>query len=117
MAYGKPIQIVRVTGGFNVFVRDVPVVFDPKAKTATIDRVKAGIAKGRKKYPDVPESWQPALFVTAEEVQRVAHMIGRYMMSLGDFVSGYTSVVGIDDPDEFWEDSGEIYDRRHGLSR
>ena len=117
MAYSRPIQIVRVTGGFNVFVNDVPVVYDPVDRTLTLDRVKAGIAKGRKKHPLVPESWQPGLLPTAEQAQHLAHRIGRYTMNLGDMVFAYTSLVGIDDPEEFWQDQGSVYDRRHRLTR
>jgi hypothetical protein len=97
----KPILIVRVSKGYNLFVNGVPVVQDPSGGV-TVDRVKAGIAKARKKYPVVPSDWKPALFPDADSVKHVAHRIGRYVMNMGDMVFSYTDLEGAD-PKRFWK--------------
>jgi hypothetical protein len=113
----RDLEIVRKGSGFNLYVNGVPVVRDPKDGKITFDRQKAGVAKkGKsKKSEAIPESWPPMLFQSAEDVQHIAHMIGRYIFQLGDFVSGYVYVTGVADLAEFWKDIGIFYDRAHGL--
>jgi hypothetical protein len=86
----RPIKIVRVTHGYNMFVNDVPVIPDGK-NGVTIDRAKAGL--GHNKTP-IPDGIRPRLFKKKEDVKSIAHQVGRYLLNLGDFVSTYVDLVG-----------------------
>lgn len=90
---GKPIKIEKVKGGYHIFVNDVPIVQADDGKNQDIDRVKANLKHG-KNYK-APKSTAPFLITKASLAMSMAHQIGRYMLQLGDFVSGYTELAGI----------------------
>jgi hypothetical protein len=97
---GKPIQIVRVTHGYNMFVNDVPVVSEGKG--VSLDRAKAGLKTSQRYKP--PTDDRPKLISKASDVASLAHQIGRYLLGMGDFVSGYTELVGVPgNHDDWWE--------------
>ena len=94
----KPIKIVRVSGGFNMFVNNVPVVMDGKG--VTVDRQKVGLKVKRGYKP--PASEEPALIPKASDAAGLAHQIGRYLLDLGDFTFSYTELVGVPGNHEDW---------------
>lgn len=97
--FAKPIKIVRVTHGYNVFVKDVPVV--PEGRWVSFDKRRAGL-----RVPDhyVPptKGKRPILIRKKDDAIRVVHQIGRYLLGLGDFVSGYVELVGVPGSHEAW---------------
>lgn len=98
----KPISIIEVPGGYGVYVNSVPVV--QSGKGIDFDRNAAGL-KTKKGYKP-PTSTLPAVFGTAGDAAHVAHKIGRYVLSLGDFVQSYTKLVSqlpAQFHDEWWE--------------
>ena len=94
----KPIEIVKVKNGYHVFVNDVPVVRD--GTKVSIDRIRAGLKVGEKYEP--PSETTPALFKKAGDAAHVAHLVGNYIMQLGDFVSTYTKLTNVLGNHESW---------------
>ncbi len=88
----KPVKIVRVTHGYNMFVNDVPVVEIAKDRMS-FDRKKAGVGTNPKDE-NIPEGARPHLFKKRDEVIHLAHMIGRYVLGKGDFLEAYVEPVG-----------------------
>ena len=87
----RPIKIVRVTHGYNMFVNDVPVVKMGSGK-ASFDRERAGVGKnGPEKIPD---GARPMLIKKKDDAFGLAHSIGRYLLNLGSFVDTYVETVG-----------------------
>ena len=43
----KPLKITKVTGGYHVFLRDVPLVQGDNGKGITVDRATAGLSTTR----------------------------------------------------------------------
>ena len=85
----RPIKLVRASGGYNLFVNDVPVV---KSGTGiTFDRLKAGVKTDLKQ--NIPENAKPFVFSTKEIAMRAAHQIGLYVLKLGSFVDSYVDYV------------------------
>lgn len=99
----KPIKLVKVKDGYNLFVRDVPIVKDGKG--VTLDRQKAGLStSGFKNGYKAPANTEPILIETASNAAMLAHQIGRYVLDMGDFVSSYTELVGIGGDHSVWWD-------------
>jgi len=99
----KPIKIVKVKDGYNIFVRDVPVVKDGKG--VGLDRQKAGLSTSG--FPNgykAPAETEPILIKTASNAASLAHQICRYVLDSGDFVASYTELVGIDGDHSVWWD-------------
>ena len=88
----KPITMVKVTHGYNLFVNNVPVV--PRSPTGiTFHREKAGL-KPSKEDAAIPEGKRPLLIKKKSDALGLAHQIGRYIFDLGDFVQSYVEPVG-----------------------
>jgi hypothetical protein len=103
MSFGKPIKIVKVPGGYNVFLRDVPLVQGDGGKGVTLDRARAGLSTtGFKGGWKPPLSTEPILIKKAGDASSLAHQIGRYMLNMGDFVFAYAELVGIEGNHETW---------------
>jgi len=97
----KPIEIIKVERGYQVFVNGVPVVYD--SETLTFDRRKAGLdPRGVQKAYRPPTSTTPHVFAKAGDATHIAHTIGRYTMNLGDFVASYTRLVNVPGNHENW---------------
>lgn len=94
----KPIKIVKVKGGYNVFVNDTPLV-EENGK-ASLDRIAAGFKVSKSYKP--PVSTQPLVFKKAGDAAHMAHLVGRYIMNLGDMVFAYTELVNVDGNHEAW---------------
>lgn len=87
----KPIKIVRVTHGYNMFVNDVPVVKMGSGK-ASFDREKAGV--GMNGPEAIPDGARPMLIKKQADAFGLAHTIGNYLLGLGGFVDTYVETVG-----------------------
>jgi hypothetical protein len=99
----KPIKIVKVAGGYHVFLHDVPFVQGDSGKGVTVDRAKAGLSTtGFKNGWKPPVSTEPLLIKKASDAASLAHQIGRYMLNMGDFVFSYTELVGIEANHDTW---------------
>jgi hypothetical protein len=96
----KPIKIVKVSGGYHVFVRDAPLVQGNNGKGVTHDLAKAGVASN----VNPPLSTEPLLIKKAGDAAGLAHQVGRYVLNLGDFTFSYTELVGINGNHEAWWD-------------
>ena len=97
----KTIEIIKMDKGYHVFVNGVPVVKD--GETLTFDRRKAGHdPRGLQKKYQPPTSTIPHVFAKAGDAAHIAHTIGRYVLSLGDFVSSYTRLVNVPGKHENW---------------
>lgn len=87
----NPIKIVEVPGGFNVYVNEVPIV-RCKSGGMSFNRPKANLGKmTAKALADLTD--EPFVFATPDKAMHTAHTLGRYILKMGDFVSGYTTYV------------------------
>jgi hypothetical protein len=98
----KPIKIVKVPGGYHVFVNDVPLV-KGEGKGCTLDRVKAGLStSGFKEGYKPPTETEPFLIKKASDAVGISHQVGHYMLNLGDFVYTYVELVNIPGDPDAW---------------
>lgn len=90
----RPIAMVKVTHGYNLFVNNVPVVPTEVGKKLTFNRGKAGL-KPAKEDADIPEGKRPHLFKKKDDAIAMAHFIGKYVLGYNsDFIRLYVEPVG-----------------------
>jgi hypothetical protein len=89
----KPIKIVKVAGGYNVFVRNVPVVMSDDGKSSDLNRPEAGLKVPKGYKP--PRSTEALVIPHDHEAASLAHTICRYLLSLGDMTFAHTELFGI----------------------
>lgn len=94
----KPIKIIKIKGGYHVFVNGTPIV--EEGGKASVDRIAAGFKVSKSYKP--PKNTQPFVFTKAGEAAHMAHLLGRYIMKLGDMVFAYTELVNIPGNHEAW---------------
>jgi hypothetical protein len=101
----KPLKIVKVETGYQLYVNNIPMV--STSKGVDFNRIAAGLTvKGFKKGYAPPKETSPATFPTAESVATMAHTIGYYVLKLGDFTFAYTALVGVPgDPEVWWNNA------------
>lgn len=87
----KPITMVKVTHGYNLFVNNTPVV--KHGKGITFHREKGGLPPS-KDDSSIPEGKRPHLFRKKDDAFFIAHQIGKYLFKGGDFVNSYVEPVG-----------------------
>lgn len=90
----RPIKIVRVTHGYNMFVNDVPVVVIAGSRI-DFDREKAGV--GYSAYA-VPNEARPHLFKKKADVLEIALQVGSGLLKLGSNLDDYVEGVGFPPP-------------------
>lgn len=91
----KPITMVKVTHGYNLFVKNVPVVSGIKGGGKySFNRTAAGLSPG-KEDAQIPEGKRPHLFKKKDEALFICHYIGKYILGgSSDFVNVYVEPVG-----------------------
>jgi len=96
----KPIKIVKLKNGYNVFVHDVPLVLGDNGKGVTLDRARAGLSTGNGWKP--PVHTEPVLVKKKEDAIGLAHQVGRYLLNMGDMVFAYTELEGVEGSHNTW---------------
>lgn len=97
----RPIKIVKVKGGYHLFVNNVPIVKDHVGKGITFNLILAGLPPKKSGYVP-PINTEPFLIKKMDEVKHLAHHICRYMLNSGDMVFAHTEVVGIENVEAWW---------------